>query len=127
MSLTRDTGLRDTGQKVPEPVEGLSRVSNSSVSILSLLTQQETWEAFLARAHLVHQFFCWDAEAFALSDFGGQGEIVFPFYEDIGLIELMPAEAAFHEAIGKKLFPGLLSGQLRDDTFHDKKEKGERF
>ena len=84
-------------------------------------------DAFLTRSHLVHQLFCWDAESFALSDFGGQGEIVFPFHEGIGLIELMPAEAAFHEAIGKKLFPGLLTGQLRDDTIHDKKEKGERF
>ena len=51
MSLTRDTGLLDTGQKVPEPavpeanrrVEGLSHVS-----ILTLLTRQETWEKFLA-------------------------------------------------------------------------------
>ena len=48
MSLTRDTGLRDTGQKVPGPVEGPSRVSQSRVSILSQLTQQETWEEFLA-------------------------------------------------------------------------------
>ena len=56
MSLTRDcetTGLRD---KVPEPavpeayrrVEGPTCVSRSRVSILSLLTQQETWEKFLA-------------------------------------------------------------------------------
>ena len=48
MSLTRDTGLRDTGQKVPEPVEGPSRVSQSRVSIISQLTLQETWEEFLA-------------------------------------------------------------------------------
>ena len=44
MSLTRDTGLRDTGQ-----VQGpASRVSQSRVSILSQLTLQETWEEFLA-------------------------------------------------------------------------------
>ena len=44
MCLTRDTGLRDTRQ-----VQGLaSRVTQSRVSILSLLTQQEIWEEFLA-------------------------------------------------------------------------------
>ena len=67
MSLTRDTELRDTGQKVPEPVEGPSRVSNSSVSILSLLTQQETWEEFLAY-RLMKGRFSWhefdEADAF---------------------------------------------------------------
>lgn len=44
MSLTRDTGLRDTGQ-YPSPA---SRVSQSRVPFLSQLTLQETWEAFLA-------------------------------------------------------------------------------
>ena len=51
MSLTRDTGLRDTGQKVPEPVEGPSRVP-----ILSQLTLQETWEEFLAYRLLKGRF-----------------------------------------------------------------------
>ena len=67
MSLTRDTELRDTGQKVPEPVEGPSRVSNSSVSVLSLLTQQDTWEEFLAY-RLMKGRFSWhefdEADAF---------------------------------------------------------------
>ena len=44
MSLTRDTELRDTGQ-YPNPA---SRVSQSHVSILTLLTHQETWEEYLA-------------------------------------------------------------------------------
>ncbi len=44
MSLTRDTGLRDTGQ-YPSPA---SRVSQSRVSIIFQLTRQETWEEFLA-------------------------------------------------------------------------------
>lgn len=48
MSLTRDTRLRDTGQKDPELVEGLSHVLQSRVPILSQLTQQKTWEDFLA-------------------------------------------------------------------------------
>ena len=56
MSLTQDTGFRDTGQKVPETAvqetsrkfEGPSHVSQFRVPILSLLTQQETWEEFLA-------------------------------------------------------------------------------
>ena len=56
MSLTRDTGLRDTGQKDPEPevaergrsIEGPFHVLQSRVPILSLLTQQKTWEDFLA-------------------------------------------------------------------------------
>ena len=56
MSLTRDTGLRDTGQKVPEPVEGPSRVSQSRVPILSQLTLQETWEKFLAYRLLKGRF-----------------------------------------------------------------------
>ena len=62
MSLTRDTGLRDTGQKVPEPVEGPSRVP-----ILSQLTFQETWEEFLAY-RLMKGRFSWhefdEADAF---------------------------------------------------------------
>ena len=56
MSLTRDcetTGLRD---KVPEPVEGPTCVSISHVSILSLLTCQETWEEFLAYRLLKGRF-----------------------------------------------------------------------
>ena len=44
MSLTRDTGLRDTGQAFCPA----SRVSQSRVPILSQLTRQETWEEFLA-------------------------------------------------------------------------------
>ena len=56
MSLTRDTGLRDTGQKVPEPVEGPSLVSQSRVPILSRLTLQETWEEFLAYRLLKGRF-----------------------------------------------------------------------
>ena len=56
MFLTRDTGLRDTGQKVPEPVEGPSRVSQSRVPILSQLTRQETWEEFLAYRLLKGRF-----------------------------------------------------------------------
>ena len=44
MSLTRDTGLRDTGQALCPA----SRVSQSRVSILSQLIRQETWEEFLA-------------------------------------------------------------------------------
>ncbi|MBR3491421.1 MAG: hypothetical protein IKH44_03890 [Bacteroidales bacterium] len=51
MSLTRDTGLLDTGQKVPEPVEGPSRVP-----ILSQLTLQKTWEEFLAYRLLKGRF-----------------------------------------------------------------------
>ena len=39
MCLTRDTGLRDTGQALSPA---------SRVSILTLLTRQETWEEFLA-------------------------------------------------------------------------------
>ena len=64
MSLTRDTGLQDTGQKVPEPavpedhrrVEGPSLVSQSRVPILSQLTLQETWEEFLAYRLLKGRF-----------------------------------------------------------------------
>lgn len=52
MSLTRDTGLRDTGQ-VLSPA---SRVSQSRVPILSQLTLQETWEAFLAYRLLKGRF-----------------------------------------------------------------------
>jgi hypothetical protein len=44
MSLTRDTGLRDTGQALCPA----SRVSQSRVPILSQLIHQETWEEFLA-------------------------------------------------------------------------------
>ena len=51
MFLTRDTGLRDTGQKVPELVEGPSRNS-----IISLLAQQEAWEDFLAYRLLKGRF-----------------------------------------------------------------------
>ncbi|MBQ8956883.1 MAG: hypothetical protein IJ057_00035 [Bacteroidales bacterium] len=49
--MTRDTGLRDTGQKVPELVEGPSRNS-----IISLLAQQEAWEDFLAYRLLKGRF-----------------------------------------------------------------------
>ena len=52
MSLTRDTGLRDTGQ-VLSPA---SRVSQSRVPILSQLTLQETWEKFLAYRLLKGRF-----------------------------------------------------------------------
>ena len=50
MDLTRDSGLRDTGQKVPERSLSLSKgvEGPSRVSILSQLTQQEAWEDFLA-------------------------------------------------------------------------------
>ena len=63
MSLTRDTGLRDTGQ-YPSPA---SRVSQSRVSIIFQLTRQDTWEAFLAY-RLMKGRFCWhefdEADAF---------------------------------------------------------------
>ena len=59
MSLTRDTGLRDTGQKVPEPVEGPTicpKDLKSRVSIISQLTFQQTWEDFLAYRLLKGRF-----------------------------------------------------------------------
>ena len=63
MSLTRDTGLRDTGQ-YPSPA---SRVSQSRVSIIFQLTRQDTWEAFLAY-RLMKGRFSWhefdEADAF---------------------------------------------------------------
>ena len=52
MSLTRDTGLRDTGQGLSPA----SRVSQSRVPILSQLTLQETWEKFLAYRLLKGRF-----------------------------------------------------------------------
>ena len=52
MSLTRDTGLRDTGQ-VLSPA---SRVSQSRVPILSQLTLQKAWEEFLAYRLLKGRF-----------------------------------------------------------------------
>ena len=64
--------------------------------------------AFLARAHLVDQLLGGDAEAFTCCDFFSQGQIVFPFHEGVGLVELMPVEAAFHQAVGEELFPGFL-------------------
>ena len=59
MSLTRDTRLRDTGQKVPEPVEGPTlcpKDLKSRVSIISQLTFQQTWEEFLAYRLLKGRF-----------------------------------------------------------------------
>jgi hypothetical protein len=43
----------------------------------------------------------------------------------------MPGETAFHQPVGKKFLPGLLSDELVQDTIHKykgkrvKKEKGE--
>ena len=35
----------------------------------------------------------------------------------------MPSETTFQQSIGKKLFPGFLTGELRQDALHDEKRK----
>ena len=67
---------------------------------------------FLARPHLVDNLFLGNAQTFSLNNPLRQRKILFPFHISVGLVELMPGETAFHESIGKKLFPSFLPGQL---------------
>jgi hypothetical protein len=54
-------------------------------------------------------------------------KILFLLYETVGFAELMPGETTFQQSVGDILVPDILSGQLCDEAFHDKKEKGEDF
>ena len=87
--------------------------------------------AFLARTHLVDGLLRGDAQAFAIGDALCQREVGFTLHIVVGILELMPGETAFHQPVGKKFLPGLLSDELVQDTIHKykgkrvKKEKGE--
>ena len=80
MSLTRDTGLRDTGPfHRPQ-----FRLSQSHVSILTLLARQETWEEFLAY-RLLKGRFNWNE--FDQADTFVEKEAYLPLAERIALDE----------------------------------------
>ena len=88
-----------------------------------LLRRKAIHHPLLTRAHLVDDFLRGHAQTFALHQLFYKLEILFPLYETIGFIELMPGETAFQQPISDELIPDVLSGQLCDDALHEKKRK----